>query len=212
LGLLVAVPTVAVGAEPTPTPTPKKTAKSLSDVAGDIKLNKDAASKSGGIVISNQNLGTYAGKGRITEVTKQNQSPQGRVLSEGPTAGGATEGQNADTAAAQERKQYWQATYQHQLDLIASIQKQIEFLDNEIPGLWRDFYSWDDPFYRDGVIKPQLDEAMANRQQMEVDLREAQARLDEIEAEARRDGAEPGWFRGFDMPPTPRPTVGVMPP
>jgi hypothetical protein len=212
MSLILAVPIGAIGAEPTPTPTPKKTARSLSDVAGDIKLNKGATSKDGGIVISNQNISSYAGKGRITEVTKNAPQAQGRVLSEGSAAGGAADGQSAETAANQERKQYWQSTYQHQLDLVASIQKQIEFLDNEIPGLWRDFYSWDDPFYRDGVIKPQLDEAMANRQKLEVDLQEAHARLEEIQADARRDGAEPGWFRGFDMPPTPRPTAGVMPP
>jgi len=211
MSLLVAAAPAAFAADPTPTPTPHRPARSLSDVAGSIELNKGAASKDGGIVISNHNLSTLAGKGRITEVTKSKPTPQGRVVSDG-TAGGAAGSPYADVAAMEDRKHYWQAVYQQQLDLVTSIQKQIDFLDNEIPGLWRDFYAWDDPFYRDGVIKPQLDEAMANREKLEGDLQEARTRLEEIQDEAARDGAEPGWFRGFDKPPTPRPTASVMPP
>ena len=62
------------------------------------------------------------------------------------------------------------------------------------------------------VIKPKLDEALAQRQKLEVDLQKGKARLNEIQVEARRDGGEPGWFRGFDQLPTPKPTAGVMPP
>ena len=50
------------------------------------------------------------------------------------------------------------------------------------------------------MIKPKLDEAMARRQKLETDLQEAQAKLSKIQEDARRDGAQPGWFRGFDKP------------
>ena len=153
-----------------------------------------------------------AGDGQVTleQTQVKGRARKVRRLADGSVLAGFAGGA-ADAFALLGRFEEKLAAYQHQLELITSIQKQIEFLDNEIPGLWRDFYSWDDPFYRDGVIKPQLDEAMENRQKLEVDLQEAQAGLDKIQADARQDGAEPGWFRGFDMPPTPRPTAGVVP-
>jgi hypothetical protein len=66
--------------------------------------------------------------------------------------------------------------------------------------------------YRDGVIKPKLDQALAQRQKLEVELQDEEAKLAQVKEAARRDGAQPGWFRGFDPLPTPKPTVGVMPP
>ena len=72
--------------------------------------------------------------------------------------------------AADEKKRRWRSTYQKQIELVASIEEQIGKLDWEIPGLWRDFYAWDDPAYRDGVIKPKLDEALVRRQRLEDQL------------------------------------------
>jgi hypothetical protein len=99
-----------------------------------------------------------------------------------------------------ERRAYWRDRYQKQLEMVASIERQIEVLDREIPGLWRDFYAWDDPMYRDGVIKPKLDEALGRRQRLEERLKEEQARVPIIIDGARRDGSTPGWFRGLGKP------------
>ncbi len=209
--------TVALGAQPSPTPTPTPTPTprtssdtTLSDVAGDIELTKGAAADDGGIVISNENLATYAEHGRLTEVTKPAQNRRG--LADVTGDGAQIEGEMGNFAATSEKKQYWQAKYEGQLDLIRQIREQIDALDLEIPGLWRDFYAWDDPMYRDGVIKPKLDQALAQRQKLEGDLQKAEAGLATIKQQARRDGAQPGWFRGFDPLPTPRPTDSVMPP
>lgn len=201
------------GATEKPTPTPAPTGEAdLSDVAGKIKLNTEAVGKDGSIVISNENLSDLAGKGRVTEVTKKGAQSGGRRLADVTGDGAGVEGQIDGDSENLERKQHWQAIYGQQNELLKNINQQIEILDYEIPGLWRDFYSWDDPMYRDGVIKPKLDKALAQRQKLEVDLQEGKAKLSEIEAQARRDGAEPGWFRGFEKLPTPKPTVGIMPP
>jgi hypothetical protein len=198
--------------EPTPTPTPKPVSGSLSDVAGEIKLNQDAAGSEGGIVIDNETLSELAGKGLITEVTKPGANQGQRRLSDVTGTGAEVEGQLPGYAESEEKKQYWQAVYQQQLDLVIQIREQIAVLDREIPALWTDYYSRDDPAYRDGVIKPRLDEAMAHRQKLEVDLQTAEASLAKVKDDARRDGGLPGWFRGFDALPTPVPTRGVMPP
>ena len=73
----------------------------------------------------------------------------------------------------------------------------IEELDKEIPALWNQFYSWDDPAYRDGVIKVKLDRALARRKELEERLAVEEEALPKILDEARRDGALPGWFRGL---------------
>jgi hypothetical protein len=213
--LVVAHSLPAAAADPTPTPSPTPAAKgdtTLSDVAGGIKLEPGAASSDGGIVISNENLPELAGKGHVTEVTRQGPQQGRRELADVQGSGAAVQGRAEGYAENMEQKQYWQAIYGQQLDLIRDLNEQIEILDYEIPGLWRDFYAWDDPAYRDGVIKPKLDEALARRQKLEVDQQQAQAKLNEIKDQARREGAQPGWFRGFDPLPTPKPTEGVMPP
>jgi len=202
----------AFGAEPTRTPTAApKSDRTLSDVAGDIKLDKEAAGGKGTIVINNENLSDLADKGRVTEVTKKGNSKGGRGLADVQEEGAEIEGQMPGYGETLEKKQYWQAMYGKQIEVVKDIAKQIEVLDYEIPGLWRDFYSWDDPAYRDGVIKPKLDKALAQRQKLEVDMRNAEGQLNKIKQQARRDGAQPSWFRGFDKVPTPKPTVGIMP-
>jgi len=202
----------AADEEATPTPVPQGD-QSLSDVAGGIKLDRTATGDSKGIVISNENLADLAGQGHVTEVTKPgNQSSRGLADVQMGSTGAGIEGQAPGYAESMEKKQYWQAMYEQQLKLLQDISKQVEALDYEIPGLWRDFYAWDDPAYRDGVIKPKLDEALAQRQKLEIDKKNAEQSLIEIKKSAQRDGGQPGWFRGFDKPPTPRPTAGVMPP
>lgn len=211
MAVLMCAPILRAEAEnPTPTPTPKPISGSLSDVAGNIKLNKDAAGTKGDIVISNDNLSDVADKGVLTEVTKSGGGQKRRQLAD--VTGVEGEGEIPGFGDNDEKKQYWQGLYQQQLGLVTTIRNQIAMLDKEIPALWTDFYSRDDPAYRDGVIKPKLDEAMARRQKLEVDLQEAEASLAKVKEEARRDGGQPGWFRGFDQLPTPEPTRGVMPP
>ena len=211
--LMGAVATAVAESEPTKTPTPNtKTEKTLSDVAGDIELNKKVVGGKESIVISNENLSDLASKGRITEVTKKGPSQSSRGLADVQGSGAQIEGEAPGYGEVLEKKQYWQAIYGRQLELVEDIRKLIDILDWDIPGLWRDFYSWDDPAYRDGVIKPKLDKALAQRQKLEVDLQEANAKLGKIKNEARKDGGGPGWFRGFNKPPTPKPTEGIMPP
>ena len=163
--LIGAMTFTAASEKPTPTPTPVPNGdRSLSDVAGKIELNTKAAGADGAIVISNENLSELAGKGHLTEVTKQGPNQNKRGLADVQGTGAEVEGQAPGYAENLEKKQHWQAMYQQQLKLVQDCRQQIDVLDYEIPGLWRDFYSWDDPAYRDGVIKPRLDKALAQRQ------------------------------------------------
>lgn len=201
---------------PTPTPTPNPEAKhSLAEVAKEKELK--GTEKGKGIVITNENLSEYAAKGGLTTATgTEGTGTNRRPVHQSGSASGApvTVPPSGDTAREEERKRYWRSLYERQLNLVADIKHQIQVLDYEIPGLWRDFYSRDDPAYRDGVIKPKLDQALARSEQLEEQLKQEEVRLGEIKSEARKDGAQPGWFRDLKEPEpvpfTPSPEVGVI--
>ena len=182
--------------EPTPTPTPRPGGgKSLTDVAKDKKLNTDAAGTTGGsIVITNENIQDIAAKGKVTEA-----KPVVNRSAVGPNAAGV-EMYDPDEQQALHRKYYWQQKYVQQLSKIQALRRQIQQLDSEIPGLWNDFYSRDDPAYRDGVVKPKLDQTLNRREQLEEQLAQAEPVLEQIKIDARKDGAEPGWFRELNLP------------
>jgi hypothetical protein len=184
---------VAVASEPSPTATPVPTRTP--------------------IVITDENLADYAAQGRLTTADSNTAASKsaGRRPVHRTGGDGSTRiedaAADAEGLAADEKRQYWRRRYQQQLELIASIEDQIVILDREIPGLWRDFYAWDDPAYRDGVIKVQLDAALARSERLKQQLEVEREQLTKIRVEARKAGAEPGWFRGIDVP-TPIATPG----
>jgi len=169
---------------------------------------KDSSSKKPtAVVITNENLAEFAKKGRITTVTTGTGTskssparpvPDVRWSRDSTAADGSLE--SKAEAGEEDRRQYWRDRYVEQLRLIEAMEAQIEALDAEIPLLWRQFYALDDPMYRDGVIKPRLDQALVDRQQIEEDLTEARAEIPAIVETARRDGAKPSWFRGLKKP------------
>lgn len=209
---------VAAEERPTPTatvvPSPSPTARpaggrSLSEIAKDTELKGNENGKP--IVISDENLAEIASQGSVTSVEKGRGNAADRRPVREPGRGTVIEPSDGDSS--DERRRYWRDQYERQVEIIEALQREIVNLDQEIPGLWRDFYAWDDPAYRDGVIKPKLDAAMERRKTLEEQLAAARPRLTEIKSDARREGAEPGWFRGL---PTPRPgapkeTPAVLP-
>jgi len=192
---------------PTPTRTPRPTGgTSLNDMAKDTELKGGEEGKT--IVITNENLSEYAEKGSVTAASDK-KAPNRRPVRDPLKVEVVPP---SDPEHTDERRRYWQNQYKSQIEMVASLRYQITVLDGEIPGLWRDFYAWDDPAYRDGVIKPKLDAATAKRAKMEESLVAAEQKLSEIKDQARKDGAEPGWFRGISVPTPypPTPTPGIV--
>lgn len=188
--VMVLAPTIGTASDPTPTPTltpaPTRTP----------------------IVITNENLADYAAQGHVTSAdsatskaaTSSQRRPVHRTGSDATTKRVDDAVADASRLANEEKRNYWRSRYEQQLDLVASIEEQIAILDREIPGLWRQFYAWDDPAYRDGVIKVQLDAALERSERLKAQLEVERANLAEIREAARKDGAQPGWFRGLDRP------------
>jgi len=185
---------------PTPTPVPKRTPapRTIAEAARQAQVAKARDPETGKIVISNQNLKELAKGGAVTTAKPGSSSGTGREQVELGSREPGNAGPTASGASTAGRREYWVNRYTQQERLIESLEAQVEKLDAEIPALWNQFYAWDDPAYRDGVIKPKLDRALENHKTVSEQLQTERPKLNQIREEARRDGAEPGWFRGLD--------------
>jgi len=206
--LVVAAALAPQAGEPSPTPTPVATAainvlmsrpdseagprgNSLSDVAKHIKLKLPA------------------NQPRVLTNASVKQLAEGVELTTG--AGGSAQAAVAplSNAGDESKKAKWQQRYRAALDRVRNLEATVKSLETQVAGLERDFYGRDDAVYRDSVIKPAWDKALADLQKARADLETARKQPDEVITAARRDGALPGWFRGLDE--TPPPAAGAAP-
>ncbi len=192
--LAAALPLGAGGTRPTPTPTPTRSPSSLSDLASTLRLNRSQSGK-GSVTITNENLSTYAQKGGITTA----KGAQGTGAAPRGDVPGARPGARREMGEEQ-KKQYWRSQYQRQKQLVEDLKRRIRELNEEIPALWSQFYAWDDPAYRDGVIKPKIDKKLQEIEELKKRLPEEEKKLPKILEKARKDGALPGWFRDLVSP------------
>ena len=99
---------------------------------------------------------------------------------------------------------YWRnRVLELRLDWRAAVEEARD-LEAEVTSLRRSFYAEDDPYVRDGRIKPAWDRAL---DRLDTLRRAADGYRTELAAaieEGRRDGAQPGWLReGIDLEPQP---------
>jgi hypothetical protein len=208
---MLAAALVATTPQPTPVPTPRPNAaatmgrasaatprgKSLADVARSVKLQLPRGDSK---VITNETLKEM---GAGVQLTVGSAPP--------PAAAQAAESGGADPAAAAEaqKKAYWQGQYfaaRQEADRLASEEQS---LIQEVARLEREFYSRDDPYQRDNVIKPAWDTAVTKLRDVQQRLPAARRGPDEVANAARREGALPGWFR--ESPPPPGPADSTAP-
>jgi uncharacterized small protein (DUF1192 family) len=166
--------------------------QSLADVAKRIKLRLPADQPR---VITNESVKELA---RGVELTMTN-APV--LIGVDAGGGGVTGRQNTDNA----KKAMWQQRYREALGKVSEFEAKAASLEQEIARLQADFYSRDDPAYRDGVIKPALDKARADLEETRRNLTTVRSEPDRVIQDARGDGALPGWFRGIEAgsPPPP---------
>jgi hypothetical protein len=127
-----------------------------------------------------------------------------------PRSGGTRRGPEPERA-----KEAWQQRYQEARSRALYWDSEVKRLQSEVARLERDFYARDDPAYRDGVVKPAWDKALADLETAKQQQALSQKEPDEIVAQGARQGALPGWFRGLPeptvpaTPPIPRPAAGA---
>lgn len=208
IGIAAAV-LLAATPPPTPTPTPAPSVRvllrgeqreepaagggqSLSDVAKRIKLKlpKDQPR-------------------RLTNASVE-QLSKGVALTTAKPAGDLFAGGQGSGGPGQNNQAIWQQRYQEARSMVTFWEGEVRRLESETARLETQFYSVDDPAYRDGVVKPSWDKALADLRAARQSLESARARPDQVLEEARRAGALPGWFRGLPNP-TPPPAASSPP-
>jgi hypothetical protein len=193
---------------PTPLPTPRAAAagatmgkaataprgKSLAEVARGVRLQFPQGESK--VVITNETLKSL---GAGVELTTGTAVP--------PPASAADAGETSSVDA--QKKAYWQDRYFAARSEADSLAAEETRLTSEVARLEREFYSRDDPYQRDNVIKPAWDEAVLKLRDLQRRLPAARKAPDDIANEARRAGALPGWFREAPPPPAsvPAPTT-----
>ena len=90
---------------------------------------------------------------------------------------------------------YWRAKANETRDRLAKALQGLEAARLEEKREENDFYAWDDGQYRDNVIKPAWDKSKEETIRAQEGLSAAQKAVDELNDEARKAGAYPGWIR-----------------
>ncbi len=90
---------------------------------------------------------------------------------------------------------YWRERAKQAREHLTAAQQTLEAAQLEEKREENDFYAWDDGQYRDNVIKPAWDKSKEQTLKAQDDLTAAQKAVDNLEDDARRAGAYPGWIR-----------------
>jgi hypothetical protein len=143
------------------------------------------------LVITNDNLAAHA-TGKLT-------ISQGNVTAPPPSAA-------APAATAVKDEQYWRGRVRALREQWALAVDAITELEARAAGLRTRFYAQDDPYVRDGEIKPAWDRALENLDASRDRARTLEEQLFQTLEEGRQAGALPGWLReGVELEPTERP-------
>ncbi|MGH9443070.1 MAG: hypothetical protein ACRD16_12440 [Thermoanaerobaculia bacterium] len=92
-------------------------------------------------------------------------------------------------------EKFWREKAKGIRDRLAQAQQNLESAQLEEKREENDFYAWDDGQYRDNVIKPAWDHSKEETARAQEELAAAQKASDELEDDARKAGAFPGWLR-----------------
>ena len=90
---------------------------------------------------------------------------------------------------------YWKEKAQSSRERVERAREAVKTADEEARKQENDFYAWDDGQYRDNVIKPAWDRAKEDLAAAQKELAEAEEASKNLEDDARKAGAMPGWVR-----------------
>jgi hypothetical protein len=181
------------------------------------------------IVINNKTLHRYAKGGQLTvaEAKKKKDAasaPAGAAAGHGAggagaaaprpatgrAAGGPAPGATGGAGSAEREhdERYWRG---RALDIRERWRKaadRIKVLEQDVSEWRRRFYAQDDPWVRDGQIKPAWDRALVELRESRAAVVAAKQELADFQEEGRIAGALPGWLReGIDLEPKEEPPV-----
>jgi hypothetical protein len=140
------------------------------------------------IVINNKNLHKYAKGGSLTVAAPK------KTTAPAPAA-----------AAPEHNEQYWRRGVLEIRLRLKKATEQVKDLGQSASDWRRRFYAQDDPYVRDGQIKPAWDRVLDELRQAQTEIDVSRRELEDFLDQGRREGALPGWLReGIEQePPAP---------
>lgn len=168
-----------------PTPTSGRPGGSLADSVRRAKASATPVPKTKSLgVISNDSL-----------KKKEGEKPKGtlqvgpaRPIAELPSDTSSPSAPNLDEA-------HWRGRAAQVRERVSRAEEETKRLEAEAKRLENDFYAWSDGTYRDQVIKPAWDQAKDDLKKAREETDAANNAMADLEEEARKAGAPPGWLR-----------------
>ena len=144
------------------------------------------------VVVDDENLAEHA-VGKLT-------------FTDAPAVAQGSPNDADDGEAIPPSETYWRRRVRDlRLDWRAAVERILE-LERRAADLRNRFYAEDDPYVRDGRIKPEWDRALAELEAAKQEAMDAEEDLEAALTEGRREGALPGWLRdGIELEPEVRP-------
>jgi hypothetical protein len=154
------------------------------------------------IVINNKTIHRYAKGGQLTVAEpKKKGAPASVPASQAPAAAAGSQAPVATAALVRDEK-YWRGRALEIRQRWRKAADRIKELEEDIGLLRRRFYAQDDPYVRDGQIKPAWDRALDELHESRAAVQAAKKELTDFLDEGRIAGALPGWLReGIDLEP-----------
>jgi hypothetical protein len=142
------------------------------------------------VVITDKNLDTLASRGTLTE------------SDEPPATPGAAPAAPIVGVAGGREESWWRQEARRLREAWSNAVRQVELSRTEADRLRTRFYSEDDPFVRDGQIKPAWDRALDRLTEALERVETSQSALEQFLEDGHRAGALPGWLReGIELEP-----------
>lgn len=135
----------------------------------------------------------------IAEFKAKNPQPEGEAQ---PTQTAETTSQPEATQTPETAQpdratdeQYWRNRYKEAVERVEQAEKKLNDLQSDVNALTRAFYAEGDGVAQRGVIERERNQRLADIEKGKQELAEAKQALTDLEDEARRAGAMPGWVR-----------------
>ena len=89
----------------------------------------------------------------------------------------------------------WKRIMSGARERIAAAESRVKALEDDARRYENDFYAWSDGNYRERVIRPAWDQAREELGKARQELDAARAQASDLEEDARKSNAPPGWLR-----------------
>ncbi|MEM8964013.1 MAG: hypothetical protein AAGD38_21185 [Acidobacteriota bacterium] len=151
--------------------------------------------------INDENLAEYAEGGQVIIVEEPAVEPIDAAADTEPTSDDLAEEATA-TDELERDETYWRTRGLELRRRWRNTVEELERVELEAAALRQRFYAEDDPFVRDGTVKPAWDRSLDRITELQRDAERFEAELQTFLAEGRAAGAQPGWLReGWELEP-----------